>query len=161
MIAVGTDPIAALMESTNPSAGFSVTVSVILVLEVSLSSSVTVSVNVHCPGARLVSVYSGPLKSTSPVKSPSRLLSMRSLSQSYCNVSLSPSVSRELNPERVMLSPSVNSNTLLEFVIAAEGGRFCTLMFTEVIACAPSSSVTVAVIWRIPRVDHAVVNSIP
>ena len=35
---------------------------------------------------------------------------------------------------------------LLEFVIDAAGGRFCTLMFTDVIACAPSSSVTVAVI---------------
>ena len=67
MMAVGTDPIAALMESTNPSAGFSVTVRVMLVLDDSLSSSVTVSVKVHCPGARFVSVYSGPLKSTSPV----------------------------------------------------------------------------------------------
>ena len=71
---------------------------------------------------------------------------MRSLSHSYINVNLSPAVSRELNPERVMLSPSTNSNMLLEFVIDAAGGRFCTLMFTDVIACAPSSSVTVAVI---------------
>ena len=67
MMAVGTDPIAALMESTNPSEGFSVTVRVMLVIEFSLSSSVTVSVNVHCPGSRFVSVYSGPVKSTSPV----------------------------------------------------------------------------------------------
>ena len=67
MMAVGTDPIAALILSTNPSAGFSATVRVILVLEVSLSSSVTVSVNVHCPGSRFVSVYSDPVKSTSPV----------------------------------------------------------------------------------------------
>ena len=61
MIAVGTEPRAALTLSTNPSAGFSATVSVMVVLDDSLSSSVTVSVNVHCPGARLVSVYSAPL----------------------------------------------------------------------------------------------------
>ncbi len=49
---------------------------------------------------------------------------MRSLSQSYCNVSLSPTVSREPNPERVMLSPSINSNMLLELVMVADGARF-------------------------------------
>ena len=61
MIAVGTEPIASLTDSMNPSAGCSVTVSVMLEDDVSPSSSVTVSVNVHWPGSRFVSVYSMPL----------------------------------------------------------------------------------------------------
>ena len=56
MIAVGTEPIASLTLSMNPSAGFSVTVRVMDDVEDSPSSSVTVNVNVHWPGSRFVSV---------------------------------------------------------------------------------------------------------
>ena len=124
IMAVGTEPIVSLTLSMNPSDGFSETVSVMLDDEDSPSLSVTVRVNVHWPGSRFVSVYSAPLKSISPVAWPSKSLSIRSLSQSYCRLSLSLAVSREVNPERVMLSPSTNSKTLLELVIAADGGRF-------------------------------------
>ena len=95
------------------------------------------------------------------MKLPSRSLSIRSLSQLYCNVSKSPAVSREIKVERVMLSPSINSNTFVELVIVTEGATFMILTLTDVIAWAPSSSVTVAVIWRTPRVDHMAVISRP
>ena len=70
-------------------------------------------------------------------------------------------VSRDVTPESVMLSPSISSNTFDELVIEADGARFWTLTFTEVSALAPSSSVTVAVIWRMPRVAQDMVIAVP
>ena len=64
-------------------------------------------------------------------------------------------------PDRVTLSPSFKANTSVSLVILALGEIFRTLTFTDVEAVDPSSSVTVAVICRIPMFGHEAVNSNP
>ena len=152
MMAVVVVPNEFVMLWMMPSAGASATRTMISAWVDSPSSSVTVSVKVQVPAGKFSTVHVGPVKSTSPVFSPSRSVSRWELSHSYTRFSLSLAVSTLSVPEMVKLSPSVKPSSTEISEMTAVGGRFNTLTFIVWWAVAPSSSVTVTVIMRTPRV---------